>query len=298
MFACNDDDYVLIQGTTSNSSKVSFSTVNAAGTFYTDINLINESSELNLDGDEGEEFEIYFQPTNEDKESGSVDVIVTAEPIGVNCPQNAIDVVNIEFNLAPIVDAGPEEIFVCDDNPIINLEDAIVSNEVSFAWSTTGSGTFEGDPLNRTYIPSVSDLSRDSVADPIILTLSAVGKDGCSEASDEIRFTINKTPTVDIPFDNYEHCALQDLDLSLLSTEIKAFNFSQVEWSHDGEGDFVNSNILKPIYKPEGSDFNRIVTLTVIVYGEGGCSAKTVEDKFEVEFSQPASVDYQIEVCL
>ena len=112
MFACNDDDYVLIQGTTSNSSKVSFSTVNAAGTFYTDIDLTIESSELNLNGDEGEVFKIYFQPTNEDKESGSVDVIVTAEPIGVNCPQNAIDVVNIEFNLAPIVDAGPEEIFV------------------------------------------------------------------------------------------------------------------------------------------------------------------------------------------
>ena len=295
MFACNDDDYVLIQGTTSNSSKVSFSTVNAAGTFYTDIDLTIESSELNLNGDEGEVFNIYFQPTNEDKESGSVDVIVTAEPIGVNCSQNAIDVVNIEFNLAPIVDAGPEEIFVCDDSPVITLENAIVSNEVSFAWSTTGSGTFEGDPLNRTYIPSVSDLSRDSAADPIILTLSAVGKDGCSEASDEIRFTINKTPTVDIPFDNYEHCALEDLDLSLLSSEIKAFNYSQVEWSHDGEGDFENSNILKPIYKPEGSDFNRIVTLTVIVYGQGGCSAKTVEDKFEVEFSQPASVDYQIE---
>ena len=170
-------------------------------------------------------------------------MIVTAEPIGVNCPQNAIDVVNIEFNLAPIVDAGPEEIFVCDDSPVIILENAIVSNEVSFAWSTTGSGTFEGDPLNRTYIPSVSDLSRDSAADPIILTLSAVGKDGCSEASDEIRFTINKSPTVDIPFDNYEHCALEDLDLSLLSSEIKAFNYSQVEWSHDGEGDFVNSNI-------------------------------------------------------
>ena len=143
-----------------------------------------------------------------------------------------------------------DRIFVCDDSPVIILENAIVSNEVSFAWSTTGSGTFEGDPLNRTYIPSVSDLSRDSVADPIILTLSAVGKDGCSEASDEIRFTINKTPTVDIPFDNYEHCALEDIDLSLLSSEIKAFNYSQVEWSHDGEGDFVNSNILKPIYKP------------------------------------------------
>ena len=48
----NDDDYVLIQGTTSNSSKVSFSTVNAAGTFYTDIDLTIESSELNLNGDE------------------------------------------------------------------------------------------------------------------------------------------------------------------------------------------------------------------------------------------------------
>ena len=296
MFACNDDDYVLIQGTTSNSSKVSFSTVNAAGTFYTDIDLTIESSELNLNGDEGEVFKIYFQPTNEDKESGSVDVIVTAEPIGVNCPQNAIDVVNIEFNLAPIVDAGPEEIFVCDDNPVIILENATVSNEVSFAWSTTGSGTFEGDPLNRTYIPSVSDLSRDSVADPIILTLSAVGKDGCSEASDEIRFTINKTPTVDIPFDNYEHCALEDLDLSSLPSEIKAFNYSQVKWSHDGEGDFVNSDILKPIYKPEGSDFNRIVTLTVVVYGEGGCSDRPpVEDAIAIEFSQPASVDYLVD---
>ena len=297
IFACSDDPYILIQGTVSNSSEINFQSIDGAGTFYRDIDLTIPESTQSLTGVINESFTVYFQPTSEDIENGSVDVVVTASPIvDSNCSQNAIDVVNIEFNISPIVDAGPEEIFVCDDNPIINLEDAIVSNEVSFAWSTSGTGTFEGDALNPTYIPSNSDLSRDSAADPIILTLSAVGEDGCTETSDEIRLTINKSPTVDIPFDNYEHCASADLDLSLLSSEIKAFNYSQVEWSHDGEGSFVNRNILKPIYQPAGSDFSRIVTLTVVVYGEGGCSdTPPAEDTIAVEFSQPASVDYQID---
>ena len=297
IFACSDDPYILIQGTASNSSEINFVSIDGAGIFYSDIDLTIPESTQSLTGAINESFLVYFQPTNEDIENGSVDVVVTASPIvDSNCSQNAIDVVNIEFNVAPIVDAGPEEIFVCDDNPIINLEDAIVSNQVSFAWSTSGTGTFEGDALNPTYIPSVSDLSLDSAVDPIILTLSAVGKDGCSEANDEIRLTINKSPTVEIPFDNYEHCASTDLDLSLLSSEIKAFNYSQVEWSHDGQGDFVNRNILKPIYQPAGSDFSRIVTFTVVVSGEGGCSdSPPVEDTIEIGFSQPASVDYQID---
>ena len=297
IFACTDDPYILIQGVVSNSSEIKFETIGGAGMFFSDIDLTLPESTQSLTGAINESFTVYFQPTNEDIETGSVDVVVTASPIvDSNCSQDAIDVVNIEFNVAPIVDAGPEEIFICDDSPIINLEDAIVSNEVSFAWSTSGTGTFEGDALNPTYIPSNSDLSRDSAADPIILTLSAVGEDGCSEARDDIRLTINKSPTVDIPFDNYEHCASTDLDLSLLSSEIKAFNYSQVEWSHDGEGSFVNRNILKPIYQPQGSDFSRIVTLTVVVSGEGGCAASPpVEDTIEIEFSQPASVDYLVD---
>ena len=102
------------------------------------------------------------------------------------------------INPAPTADAGQDQV-LCESTDEIILSGA-VTNESSFVWTanlasgSAGSGTFTPDnDVNTTYNPSPTDIASGSV----ILSLTAVGLDGCTDVTDSMVVSFEPQPIVD-----------------------------------------------------------------------------------------------------
>ena len=231
-----------------------------------------------------------YTPSTFDINRKSVTLSVTATEDSCNATDSKD--VTIYFVDVPEVDAGPEEVILCEDeisyqtNGSYTLDPRITSG-VSYVWSTSGDGEFspsntETDPI---YIPGPNDRLNRKVDDSSVgvqLTFTLVSTSICEvEVQDFVELFFEPKPEVSLPGD-IELCS--DLSVSLSANVNEFVDESSYFWSTSGDGTFNgstqnSSNDSSPTYFPGPIDIESgSVTITVGVNGKNACSSTTVQD--------------------
>lgn len=198
-----------------------------------------------------------YSPSQTDIASGTVTLTLHASGLSP-CSTEAVSQLLLEINALPDVMAGNDTTIALGNNILIS--DAVATNYSTLSWSTSGSGTWDnvGTP-HPTYTPSAADYSNGSV----VLTLTATSNVPCSgTVSDDLLVTFVKGPLADAGPDG-DVCQGNNFTVSGAYAE----NYSQLQWSHGGDGALSNATSLTPTYYPATNDYGDTVVLTLTVTG-------------------------------
>ena len=233
-------------------------------------------------------------------ESGIVTLVLTAQSNG-SCTEVVTDEILLTINPAPTADAGVDQTLCTSNNEIV-LSGA-VTNEASFVWTanladgSAGSGTFTpNNDVSTTYNPSPTDIASGSV----ILSLTAVGLDGCIDVTDSMVVSFEPQPIVDAGTDA-SICEGESYDLTNSSPSY-SYGVSP-EWTIiGGDGNFsgnINSNILEPVYTPGPQDIiDGAVTLRLTLDPIDPCTESISDDVvIQISSAPTVSVINSFDIC-
>jgi len=227
---CEDADYTLTGATAENYSSVSWASA-GDGSFDVETNL-NPT----------------YSPGDDDIESGSVELCLTAEPTDP-CTSSDEDCMTLTIQLLPIADAG-EDATICEDATYI-LSDATAENYSSVSWTTDGDGTFSPsvkDPglgLHPVYTPGIDDIAAGSVE----LCLTAEPVSPCTTSGEDcMTLTIQLLPVADAG-DDVTICENQTTQL-----DGDVSNEDSFIWSTVGDGTFDDTGSLTAVFTPGTGD--------------------------------------------
>ncbi len=217
-----------------------------------------------------------YEPSLADLSGGSVTLTLTSIS---NCfPVE--DEVEINYNPAPIVDAGTD-IQACQNNTVVDL-DGFIDIASGGLWSG-GAGSYNPGPgnLTATYTPTATEVSDGSLK----LYLTSTGNGNCFAEKDSVLITFGPSPTANAGID-------QTLCANNASTQL---NGSVTiagggEWS-GGTGVFSPSaQSLTPTYIPSNADLIAgSVTLTLTTTDNQGCNPVT--DQVVITYTDGPVVD-------
>jgi len=236
---CEGDDFVC-EGTATLYNAVHWQT-SGTGTF-----------------DNNQELETLYTPSADDILDGSVTLSLTA----YGPDNNVTDELLLTIGSAPTAFAGDDDM-VCSDNSY-ELLNASAENFISVEWTTSGDGTFDdANIINPVYSPGATDIENGSVS----LMFNVSGNEACGDANDDITLAIEIAATAYAGADT-EVCS----NLALLLSDASAENYSSMEWTTSGDGNFDDANAMNPEYTPGTEDVsNGTVTLTLSATGNGSC---------------------------
>ena len=219
-----------------------------------------------------------YTPSAEDIEAGQVDL--TFRGVSENTCSNHEDVLTVFINHLPVVSAG-DDAWICQEESF-QLSDASVEAAETIRWTTSGSGSFNDKTAeNPVYTPSESDIANGSA----VLTVTAITEGACSAVSDEMTLNISKASTVDAG-ENTHTC----FNTEFVITGANASNYSTLVWTTTGLGTLIDAETLNPTYVP-ADDETGVITLTLTISSQPGCSTQTLTDSMELEILPPLIVD-------
>jgi len=194
-----------------------------------------------------------YTPGSQDKSNGSA--ILTFTGFAINpCAVNKEDEIVLTVIQLPFVNAG-DDAEICETGSY--LLNAIAENYSSLLWESDGDGLFNNNSIpNPEYTPGSIDKSSGLVT----LTLLASAINPCSvNDSDEITLNIQLEPVI-----------IAGSDATICETETHylggstAENYSQLNWTSSGDGEFNFTNIKNPVYTPGSQDkLDGTATLTL-----------------------------------
>ena len=207
----------------------------------------------------------YYTPGNQDKELGSVELSLVAEPESP-CDFVATSTIVLTIQRLPLANAG-DDLTICENQQAQVLASA--DNYSSFFWLTTGDGTFDSrliiDPV---FTPGPLNIIT-GYAD---LALVVQPSDPCFlPAFSYLRIYIDRLPLAEIGADGTV-CEDQEY---LLSGNV--FFESTFEWTSSGDGIFTNPQSLTPYYDPGPDDLiNGSIEISLTAYPSGTCGLPDV----------------------
>ena len=229
-----------------------------------------------------------YVPSAADLAAGFVDLTLTAQATAP-CTGSTSDVVRINLNQGPAVNAGNDGSICAGNTFAINGASAVHTSLIT--WSTSGSGTFSNpNIINPVYTPGASDIANGSV----VLTLTGSPVSPCSSpATDQLLLTITPVATAFAGTDDVT-CSS-----SYLVTGATAANYSSFTWTSSGTGSFINQTTLTPTYLPSAADFaNGSVVLTLEVMSNAPCTQLVTDSKLLTLMNEPvANAGADASVC-
>jgi len=246
---CENNPSTVLNGTITDGASAGIWT-NGNGTFVVD------------DTDLG----ATYTPTQTEISNGSVTLTLTSTDHANNGCSAESSQMTISFTSAPTVDAGPTDVYVCQNNATVILNGS--SSTGSGQWSG-GSGTFaDANSLNTTYEPSATEIAN---ATPVTLTLSTTGNGSCLPETDQI--TVNFDPAPIVEAGNPQTSCANNPIVTLQGSVTNAAGGS---WS-GSTGSFSPSNAaLNATFSPTTADIAAGgVDLTLTSTGNADCNAET-----------------------
>jgi len=134
-----------------------------------------------------------YIPAVSDTTNGGVFLVLTSTNFGI-CNQ-VNDTMNIFITNSPLVDAGLDSIFVCENNSLVNLNGLVSGASSTGKWTTPGNGLFIPDnvTLNGDYQSSPLDVNSGG----IILYLESTNNGDCFAGKDSLYVIYTPKPNVD-----------------------------------------------------------------------------------------------------
>lgn len=220
-----------------------------------------------------------YIPSATDLSNGFVNLTLTAQATAP-CTGNASDVMRINLNQGPVVNAGNDGSICASSTFTINGANASFASLIT--WTTSGSGTFSNaNILSPVYTPSAADILSGSVA----LTLTATPVAPCSTpVSDNLTLTIAPIATAYAGIDGVS-CSP-----SYMITGATANNYSSFNWATSGTGTFINQTTLTPTYQPSAADFlSGSVVITLQVQSQAPCTQLVTDAMTLTLMNQPTA---------
>jgi hypothetical protein len=105
----------------------------------------------------------------------------------------------INFTVAPVVDAGPSTINVCENNTTVNVLGTVSGSTTTGKWTTAGNGIFLPNnlQLSSTYQLGTADITNGSV----MLYLESTSNGNCITVYDSLLVSISSAPIVNAGVD-------------------------------------------------------------------------------------------------
>jgi len=179
------------------------------------------------------------------------------------------DNVKLSFDPLPVAIAGSDGTACAIGSFDLN---GYARNHYNVTWHTSGNGYFSNSgSLISTYIPGTGDAAAGNVT----LTLVALGQKTCINkiSSDDLILTIDPLPQVDAGLNRY-NCMDNPATLEGIASST-----SLVVWSTDGDGTFIDNQVINAIYTPGAGDVAYgSVQLHLKGFGTATCTDISVED--------------------
>jgi len=243
LILCETDGEIQLQGNSSTGSGIW--TTNSFGSF---------------DPASGEELDATYVFGANDILVGFAEVILTSTNNG---PCEAMsDTVSFTINPAPTADAG-EDLFVCESEGSVAVS-GNAENYSSVEWNTEGDGVFlpDGDELAREYIFG----NIDALNEEAVLTLRAIGLEGCGNAIDTMVVNIS-TPLIP-DFSSSTPCLGAPVNFTD-QTQVLSGEISGYIWDF-GDGNIDNRQNPDFIFSEAGP-----AVVELVVESSLGCSDTT-----------------------
>ena len=263
---CESAFSILLSGTASDYSSVTWQCTNGNGGYFLSNNTLNAT----------------YMLSDEEKEGGYLQfkLYTYAQP---PCNIQIYDVDEVNYTIAqfPTIQAG-DNAEVCEGETYL-LNTATAQDYSSLQWTSSGAGYFTNDQIvNPTYIPSEADYDLPSVT----LSLTATAISPCPGVeTDNLILSFVQAPEVMAGVD-MEICEDEPVQLTAQATE-----YDQLSWSTSGTGNFQNSTSLNAVYIPSDQDVaNGEVVLTLTASGNGPCT-EDVTDEILVDINSLPTVD-------
>ncbi|MEI6679556.1 MAG: hypothetical protein WCL21_13160, partial [Mariniphaga sp.] len=185
-----------------------------------------------------------YTPSATDIISGSV--VLTLSSAGTSpCSNSVQGQQTLTIQSAPVVDAGPVGL-ICQGGTF-STSGAVVSNEASTLWTSSGTGTFlNASQLSTTYTPSAADITNGGAT----LTLKAISKSPCSGSVSDTRILSITPISTAYAGVNATICANATYTISGAT----ATHYSSLAWTTSGTGTFTAGTTLTPTYFPSAAD--------------------------------------------
>ncbi len=261
---CAGNDTIHLAGIVTGSYPYGLWTSNGSGAFVPNDTTLNA----------------LYLPSDDDRLNGSVRLIL----ISTHNPYCSVvaDSILITINPPIVVNAG-DNISVCSNNPLTELNGNVSGSSTTGVWSSSGTGNFNPDEftLNAEYIPSDADTS----AGNITLTLLSTNNGDCIPVSDQLTLTITNAPIVNAGTDQTV-CANKD---TVQLAGIVSGGATGGTWSTLGTGTF-SPNTLSGKYRPSIADTTTgSVQLILTSTGNGICFA--VKDTMTITITNAPFVE-------
>lgn len=202
---------------------------------------------------------------------------VSVAPCGNTISDNLV----LSIQRRPVVSAGSDALICSSD--VYNNADGSVSNSSTFAWTTSGSGSFSNaNTLINTYIPSAGDITNGNVT----LTLTASNNAACPDITDQKVISFMPAPVADAG-----PSATICTSCVFVAASASAANSTSVLWQTSGSGAFNNATLLNTTYTPSAADYAQgSVILTLVANASAPCTQTT--DTMTLYFSYNPGIDF------
>jgi hypothetical protein len=203
--------------------------------------------------------------------------VVTNDPAG---PCTAVaDTILLTIDTAPVVTAGADKV-ICEGDSVYLDDASLGGSATSVTWSG-GAGSFypNATTLNARYIPHISEIGKS-----VVLTLASnVPAGPCAAASDVVRVTVNRAPTVDAGTDRLIcETSAANLNGTLGGSATAA------TWSTTGDGSFSFVGDLNASYTPGAADKAAGIVRLFITTNDPAGPCVAVYDSLHVQMDQRA----------
>lgn len=264
---CTNNSVVSLNGSIQGGATTGVWSVNGTGTFSPSDSVLNAT----------------YTPSANDLLGSGLTFVLTSTNNG-SCIAES-DVMELTFTQPAVVDAGADTIYVCGNNPTVNLSGTITGSSTTGKWTSTGNGSFSPNnvTLTNSYNPTVSDIAGGSLT----IYLESTSNGNCSPVLDSVKIIFTNTPNVDAGA-NQIICT-NDFEIQLNGSVTGATTTGV--WS-GGSGVFdLSSTQLNATYTPTQAEVlsgNLILTLTST--NNGSCIQN--DDVVQIAFVAPPFANF------
>ncbi len=270
---CSNNANVNLNGTVEGGASTGVWTTLGSGTFSPN------NTELNA---------IYL-PSDADTTAGNVTLILSSTFQGT-C-EIVTDTMHVSISNSPIVEVIEDTIWVCSNNPDVNLSGSVSGVTSTGKWITSGNGVFSPNnlALNCTYQPSPQDI----LAGNITVFLESTSNSNCFSEMDSVVVSFTDEPTVNAGVDQIVCINDSEIDLSGIVSGISTTGI----WS-GGAGFYSNTNTgLVTSYMPTTAEVSSgSISLVLTSTNNLTCSANA--DNIVIDFVAQPFANYNFtEIC-
>lgn len=231
-----------------------------------------------------------YIPSIGDSALGEIDLVLTSTNMGI-CAANT-DTMKLFLTLPPVVDIPEDTLYVCNNNPEVNLSGTVSGSATTGRWITDGNGIFSPDniSLNTVYQASNQDIN----ANNLVMFLASTFNGNCAEVRDSVIVNFTTPPVVEAGIE-ITSC---DNNPEIILNGVVSGPTSTGAWS-GGNGSYSTSNTdLNASYIPTTAEIdNGILFLTLNSTNNDNCLAES--DNIQISFTAAPFANFNFtEVCL